>query len=127
MIQRKEENLDKQQFISLIDELKIVEQDNIFVFYFTAPWCGPCKRSYPIISKQLDSIDELIANNPTKYTKPIYFIKLNYDDCRELKTLLKVKSIPTMFLYVNGVKEYINNSSRDDNIIDFFNIVKSFM
>lgn len=127
MIQRKEENLDKQQFIKLIDQLKTVEQDNIFVFYFTAHWCGPCKRSYPTISKQLDLIDELIVTNPTKYTKPIYFIKLNYDDCRELKTLLKVKSIPTMFLYVNGVKEYTNNSSRDDNIIDFFNIVKSFM
>lgn len=127
MIQRKEENINKQQFINLIDELKTTEQDNLFVFYFTAPWCGPCKRSYPTISKQLDSIDERISTNPSKYTKHIYFVKLNYDDCRELTTLLKVKSIPTMFLYVNGVKEYINNSSRDDNIIDFFNIVKSFM
>ena len=59
------------------------------LFYFTAKWCGPCKRISPLIKKLSEGLDESIVE--------IYKVDLDEND--ELSTELKVKSVPTFYLF----------------------------
>ena len=58
-------------------------------FYFTASWCGPCKRIKPLIEKISDGADE------TKLE--VYMIDI--DENEELSEELKIRSVPTFYLF----------------------------
>ena len=58
-------------------------------FYFTASWCGPCKRIKPLIKKISDGADE------TKLE--VYMIDI--DENEELSEELKIRSVPTFYLF----------------------------
>ena len=61
------------------------------VFYFTADWCGPCKKTRPLV-------EELNGDGLAK------FQIIDSDDNMELCKKFEVKSIPT-FILIEDNKE----------------------
>ena len=61
----------------------------LILFYFTASWCGPCQKIKPLIQKMSEGLD----NNKVE----IYMIDIDEND--ELALELKVKSVPTFYLF----------------------------
>ena len=59
------------------------------LFYFTASWCRPCQKIKPLIEKISDGVDP----------KKLEIYKVDIDDNDELALELKVKSIPTFYLF----------------------------
>lgn len=59
---------------------------------FWAKWCGPCKILGPI----LDKIAEENSN--------IQVIKVDVDENSELSAKYEIRSIPTVFIYKDGLK-----------------------
>tara|TARA_B100001123_G_C15236303_1_gene997250 strand:+ start:833 stop:1159 length:327 start_codon:yes stop_codon:yes gene_type:complete len=64
----------------------------LILFYFTAPWCGPCQKIKPLIQKMSEGLD----NNKVE----IYMVDIDEND--ELALELKVKSVPTFYLFHNN-------------------------
>jgi len=60
------------------------------VFYFTADWCGPCKKVRPIV-------EELIQDGYS-------FQIIDADTEIELVKNFEIKSIPTFILFDNQVE-----------------------
>ena len=77
--------------------LEIINNDVSFLdnkdcynlLYFTAKWCGPCKKISPLLEKLSEGLDSDIIN--------IY--KVDIDENDKLTDKLKIKSVPTFFLY----------------------------
>ena len=65
------------------------DKECLFLFYFTAKWCGPCKRVAPLIEKLSEGIDK---------TK-VEFFKVDIDENDTLASDLKIKSVPTFYLF----------------------------
>ncbi|MBQ1501106.1 MAG: thioredoxin [Firmicutes bacterium] len=57
---------------------------------FWADWCGPCRMTSPLI-------EEIAEEHPE-----IKVGKVNVDQERELATMFKVMSIPSLFVVKNG-------------------------
>ena len=75
-----------------MEETVMVQDDQIKVLYFTAPWCGPCRAMAPTI--------ESIANDETL---DVTIYKMN-TDANLSDDILQVNSIPTYFFIKNGRK-----------------------
>ena len=77
------------------------------IFYFTAPWCEPCRTLGPIMDQ---------------VSTQIQVQKFNIDYEADLITKYGVKSIPTVVLVENGqeVRRFTGVKSFNQ-IIDFLN------
>jgi thioredoxin 1 len=60
------------------------------IFYFTADWCGPCKKVRPIV-------EELITDG-------YLFQVIDADSEIELVKTFEIKSIPTFILFNEGIE-----------------------
>lgn len=58
---------------------------------FWAPWCSPCKTLTPIL-------EQIAAANPNSFV----LAKVNIDEAQEIAAQFQVRSVPTVFLVVNG-------------------------
>lgn len=56
-----------------------------------APWCGPCRILAPTI--------EALAKD---YGDKVKFFKLNTDENPRVTTQFRIRSIPTLFIFVDG-------------------------
>ena len=61
-----------------------VDNNEIVIFDFWAPWCGPCKRFGPIF-------EQVATKHPD-----VKFVKVNTDEEQELAGAFEVMSIPTI-------------------------------
>ena len=77
------------QIISNNDISHLKDKECLFLFYFTASWCGPCKRICPLIEKLSEGLD----------SSKVEIFKVDIDDNGELADELKVKSVPTFYLF----------------------------
>jgi len=80
--------LNQDQFIS-----EVVEKSKTtpIIVDFWAPWCGPCKQLTPVLEKIVES----------KNGKVI-LVKINVDENQGIATQLNVRSIPTVYGFVDG-------------------------
>jgi len=70
---------------------KIMEQECYILFYFTASWCGPCKRI-------LQDIEKLYHDILTNKDKHVQFYKLDIDENEELCAKWEITGVPTFIL-----------------------------
>lgn len=86
-----------EEFNSIIDEQKL-NSKRLYLLFYTATWCGPCKSIYPLIER----IDVKIPN--------VHVYKIDVDnDCKEdeedemkISSVNDVTCMPTFHLYKNG-------------------------
>ncbi|MCP4354137.1 MAG: thioredoxin [Proteobacteria bacterium] len=68
----------------------VIENSNITLVDFWAPWCGPCKQFSPVF-EQASTDNEKVD-----------FVKINIDDNPETPSTLGVKGIPTVIMFKDG-------------------------
>jgi thioredoxin 1 len=80
------------------------------VYYFTADWCQPCKRTRPIVEE---------LNRDQSYAG---FQIIDVDSVPELVKTFKIQSVPTFILFDDGVeKNRIIGGQTRESLIDFIN------
>lgn len=82
------------------------------IFYFTADWCQPCKKTRPIV-------EELNHNQNTAH-----FQIIDVDDNSELTKSFDIRSVPTFILFENGIeiKRTIGSQTKEQ-LEEFINAV----
>jgi thioredoxin 1 len=78
------------------------------VFYFTADWCGPCKKVRPIV-------EELIKDGYS-------FQIIDVDSEKELVQKFEISSVPTFILFKNekSIKR-VSGAQTKNQLEDFIN------
>jgi thioredoxin-like negative regulator of GroEL len=80
------------------------------VYYFTADWCQPCKRTRPIV-------EELSREQTTAM-----FQVIDVDDNSSLANTFMIQSIPTFILFEDGIeKNRITGAQTRESLMDFIN------
>ncbi len=80
------------------------------VYYFTADWCQPCKKTKPIV-------EELNREQTTAG-----FQIIDVDDASDLVKLFKIQSVPTFILFEEGIeKNRIIGGQTREQLVEFIN------
>ena len=64
------------------------------LLYFTASWCGPCQKIYPLLNELSVKLKE-----SEKYN--IEFFKIDIDENEEFSEKCNIRSVPTFYI-MNG-------------------------
>ncbi|KST69373.1 thioredoxin [Mastigocoleus testarum] len=65
--------------------------DGVFVFDFTATWCGPCKMIAPMMDRLAQ-----------EYEEHVRVAKVDLDENPSLAKRLGIRSIPVVMIYKDG-------------------------
>jgi thioredoxin 1 len=80
------------------------------IYYFTADWCQPCKKTRPIVEEL--SREQTMA----------MFQIIDVDDNSTLANTFMIQSIPTFVLFENGIeKNRIVGAQTRESLMDFIN------
>lgn len=79
------------EYIKEIDFDTLSTSNGIFVFDFTATWCGPCKMVAPMM-------DQLAQ----EYEDRVKVLKVDLDENPGLAKKLGIRSIPVVMIYKDG-------------------------
>ena len=73
------------------------------IYYFTADWCQPCKKTRPIV-------EELNRDQTTAG-----FQIIDVDDNSELVKTFSIQSVPTFILFTDGIekKRVVGSQTRE--------------
>lgn len=90
-----------------VEENDLIVTKDIYpkVLYFTASWCGPCKKITPVF------------NELAELNKDIKFFKIDVDKNRELTSSFKVLSMPTFIFFKSKTEINILNGANIDKLI----------
>ncbi len=71
---------------------KLALRKKVLLVDFWAPWCGPCKIVAPILNDIAETQDEFVIG------------KVNVDQNQALAKKYKIRNIPTLLIFKNGVE-----------------------
>lgn len=71
-------------------QAEVIENSNITIVDFWAPWCGPCKQLMPVF-------EATAAENEN-----VNFVKINIEENPETPTKFGVRGIPTLIMFKDG-------------------------
>ena len=90
-----------------------LDTDKYILLFFTASWCGPCKKIYPDLEELYKKLDKDLIE--------FYKIQIDDDDNEEICEIFKVESVPSFYLMknkkcintmkgadINGIKKMLN-------------------
>lgn len=69
-----------------------VQNNEVVVVDFWAPWCGPCRMIAPIIEELAEEYKD----------KGVVVAKVNTDEAPEIAGEFGIRSIPTVIFFKNG-------------------------
>jgi len=83
---------------------KTVQDNDVTLVDFWAPWCGPCKQMMPIVEALSEEMDGVTIG------------KVNVDENKDLAQEYGVMSIPTFIIFKNGekVEQFSGSMSKED-------------
>jgi thioredoxin 1 len=80
------------------------------VYYFTADWCQPCKKTRPIVEEL--NREQTVAG----------FQIIDVDDNPELVSTFKIQSVPTFILFEDGVAtNIVVGGQTKEELVNFIN------
>jgi thioredoxin 1 len=93
--------------VTLIHDLdtfnKVIDSDNYNLVMFSAPWCGPCKKVYPLFEELSSSFSTL----------GFYKVEIKAGDAG-IEKLASVTTLPTFIIYKSGeVVEQVVGANMD--------------
>ena len=65
----------------------LVEDNEIVIFDFWAPWCGPCRQFAPIFQTASEKYEDIV------------FSKVNTEEEKEIAAHFSIRSIPTIMVF----------------------------
>jgi thioredoxin 1 len=71
---------------------KLALKKEVLLVDFWAPWCGPCKLVAPTLNEIAETEEGIVIG------------KVNVDNNQDLAKKYKVRNIPTMVIFKNGVE-----------------------
>lgn len=99
------------------DELKmVVKKEKYVVVKVTATWCGPCKRSKPLVNEWLESMPDSVL-----------YVEVDADKGSEISNILRIRSIPTLLSYIKGEPTDVYSGGSDEVINKFFTKMKKHL
>jgi len=84
----------------------LVEDNEIVIFDFWAPWCGPCRQFAPIFEAASEKYPDVV------------FAKVNTEEEREIAAHFSIRSIPTIMVFRDAMLVFAQPGSIPENAID---------
>lgn len=94
--------------ISGDDCFRVLDDNNLVLFYFTASWCGPCQK----ISPKVQELSEKLSGRVNCYK-----ISIDDDDNSEVCEKCQIKSVPTFILFKQRNSLGIINGGKLEELI----------
>lgn len=79
------------EYIKETDFDTLSSSDGVFVFDFTATWCGPCKMIAPMMDRLAQDYEDRVTVS-----------KVDLDENPALAKKLGIRSIPVVMIYKDG-------------------------